>query len=121
MNTDPYERRLGRELESEPSAPQTPYAGDSALAVHRDPSLTAGPTGPSDQLGRPSVAWVRPSELPTTVGAKFIRRGIDLQSELTRRARRAPRTATRSAQRISRRAIAQPEPTAPTTERGIEL
>lgn len=121
MNTDPYERRLGRELEPEATAPNNPDKDDSALAVHRDPSLTAGPPGSSDELGRPSVAWVRPSELPTTVGSKFIRRGIDLQSELTRRARRAPRTATRSAQRISRHAIARPEPTAPMTERGVEL
>lgn len=120
MNTDPYERRLDREIEP-PSARPSADAEVNALAHHRDPSLSQGGASAPEDLGRPSVAWVRPSELPTTVGSKFIRRGIDLQSELTRRARRSPGAAARSAQRRSRRSIARPEPSTPTVERGVEL
>lgn len=120
MNTDPYERRLDREIEP-PSPEPSEGAEANALAHHRDPSLSHDGVSAPENLGRPSVAWVRPSELPTAVGSKFIRRGIDLQSELTRRARRGPGAAARSAQRLSRRSIARPEPSTPTVERGVEL
>lgn len=120
MNTTPYERHLDRAIEDQPQAPATGLES-SALATHRDPSVPAPNTLPTAAAERPSIAWVRPSELPTTIGSKWIRRGIDLQSELARRARRSPGSAVRSAGRVSRTAIARPMPSTPTVDRGVEL
>lgn len=115
MNTpEPYERLVDRTL---PEAPPTlePDQVVEALAVHRDPSLPGARLQAIPDHPRPTVAWVRPSELPTLVGAPWIRRGIDLQAELTRRARSTPRTAaTKAGRRISRTAIARPEAASPT-------
>jgi len=44
------------------------------------------------------VAWIRPTEL-AAYAAPMVGRGIDLQAELIRRARRTPATATRAIQR----------------------
>ncbi|GAB2446855.1 hypothetical protein GCM10027062_30410 [Nocardioides hungaricus] len=114
MNTHPrYERRLDRVI------PEPAPAGDAetsvdALAVHRDPSAPIGQGRPEADRSLPSVAWVRPSEMPTLLGSRFVRRGIDLQAELTRRARRAPGAAISKAglHRITRTSIARPD-TAP--------
>jgi hypothetical protein len=79
-------------------------AAASALARHRDPSLTAvtkSPTTPAK-----GIAWVRPTELATYV-APMVGRGVDLHAELTRRALRAPATTTRALQRRG------PQPAAP--------
>lgn len=117
-----YQRQLDRALPQAPSTPE-PEKAIEALAVHRDPSLpgAAPQTVPSDH-SRPTVAWVRPSEVPTLIGAPWVRRGIDLQSELTRRARRTPRTvATKAGRRISRTAIARPEAASPTSTLSEEL
>ena len=117
MNTDPYERHLDRSLDAPEPARELAESELSALARHADPSVRpTGITG-AQEPASPSVAWVRPSDLPTAVGSKFIRRGIDLQAELNRRAQHAPR----SAARVTRRAIARPSPSTPTTDRGIEL
>lgn len=121
MNTQPYERHLDRSLEDQPQAPSAFEPESSAFATHRDPSFPAPNSLPTAAAERPSIAWVRPSELPTAIGSKWIRRGIDLQSELTRRARRSPGSAVRSAGRVSRTAIARPTPSAPTVDRGVEL
>lgn len=68
-------------------------APDSALAHHRDPSLMRDPGAqPSPAAG---VAWVRPTDLAAHT-APLIGRGIDLQAELIRRARRTPASATRA-------------------------
>lgn len=127
MNTpESYERRHDRTL------PETAVLADTeqsveALAIHRDPSLpgtTTTSAPPASPASRPSVAWVRPSELPTLVGAPWIRRGIDLQTELTRRARRTPKTAaTGAGRRITRTAIGRPEAASPaaTTTEGLGL
>jgi len=120
VNPNPYERHLDRFIEDQPQAPADGLES-SALATHRDPSVPAPNTLPTAAAERPSIAWVRPSELPTTIGSKWIRRGIDLQSELARRARRSPGSAVRSAGRVSRTAIARPTPSAPTVDRGVEL
>ena len=93
-----------------------------AYARHLDRRLPQAQPTPEPDRTRPSVAWVRPSELPTLVGAPWIRRGIDLQSELTRRARRTPRTrVARAGRRISRTAIARPEAASPTATPTEEL
>lgn len=124
MNTpEPYERRLDRTLpEPAPSAPAEKHV--EALAVHRDPSLPETMTKQGTDRSRPTVAWVRPSEMPTLLGSSWVRRGIDLQSELTRRARRTPGgAASKAASRVTRTSIARPEPASPTvtTQEGLGL
>ena len=124
MNTpDPYERRLDRAL-PEPAQTPEPEKAVDALAVHRDPSVpTAGVTQETER-SQPSVAWVRPSEMPTLLGSKFVRRGIDLQSELTRRARRTPGVAvSKASRRITRTSIARPATASPsiTDQEGLGL
>ena len=134
MNTpDPYERRTDRGLHEAPYQPDqtTPdyvieqAAEPSALAVHRDPSQsTPGAAATRADRSKPSIAWVRPTDMPAVIGAPWVRRGIDLQAELTRRARRSPIIVTAHARgRISRTAIARPRPVTPTTttREGLEL
>lgn len=115
-----YERREDRALPDQPATQSQPENGVPALAVHGDPSIPA--TTPTDDSSRqrPGVAWVRPSELATLLGSLVARRGIDLQTELVRRSRRAPITSARAGRRITRTAIARPTPSAPTTP-GEEL
>jgi len=118
VNTDPYERHLDRSLDAAPEpARELAESELSALARHADPSVRpTGITG-AQEPASPSIGWVRPSDLPTVVGSKFVRRGIDLQAELNRRAQRSPR----SAARVTRRAIGRPSPSTLTTDRGVEL
>jgi hypothetical protein len=115
VNTpEPYERRLDRTL---PEAAPTPEPEKSvdALAVHRDPSVPTAEVKHETDRSKPSVAWVRPSEMPTLLGSKFVRRGIDLQAELTRRARHAPGAAvSKASRRITRTSIARPDTESPT-------
>ena len=122
MNTpDPYERRLDRTLpEPAPDAEK----GIDALAVHRDPSVPTAEAAQETERSQPGVAWVRPSEMPTLLGSKFVRRGIDLQAELTRRARRTPGAAvSKASRRITRTSIARPDMTSPsiTNQEGLGL
>lgn len=121
-NSAHYERRLDRTL-PEPERPADVDTAVDALAVHRDPSLTQTSTAATNR-DRPGVAWVRPSELPTLVGGRWVRGGIDLQTELTRRARRAPAAAaTKAVRRVTRSSIGRPQPSAPTatTSEGLGL
>jgi hypothetical protein len=120
-NNQFYDRRDDRTL-SEPSSVQPPIEeATAALAVHRDPSIPTSASGAEAKPPAPGVAWVRPTELPTLIGSPWIRRGIDLQSELVRRSRRAPLSATRAGRRISRAAIAQPATATPTAASIEEL
>jgi hypothetical protein len=111
VNTpDVYERRLDRTLPEPPPTPEADTAVD-ALAVHRDPSVPTVEAKQDPDRSQPSVAWVRPSEVPTLLGSKFVRRGIDLQAELTRRARRTPGMGvSKASRRITRTSIARPDP-----------
>lgn len=124
MNTpDLYERRLDRTLPETPPTPE-PDSAVEALAVHRDPSVPAVGAKQDPDSPQPSVAWVRPSEVPTLLGSKFVRRGIDLQAELTRRARRTPGAAvSQASRRITRTSIARPDPASPhiTDQEGLGL
>ncbi|MBJ7353950.1 MAG: hypothetical protein JHC98_03920 [Thermoleophilaceae bacterium] len=115
MNTpEPYERRLNRAIPDSTPAPESEKAVD-ALAVHRDPSVPADEVKPDRGRTGPGVAWVRPSEMPTLLASRFIGRGIDLQSELTRRARRAPGAAiSKSSRGVTRSSIARPDSASPT-------
>jgi hypothetical protein len=109
-----YERRLDRTLPDPAPTPEAEKAVD-ALAVHRDPSVPTAEAKQETDRSQPSVAWVRPSEMPTLLGSKFARRGIDLQAELTRRARRTPGSAvSKASRRITRTSIARPDTTSPT-------
>lgn len=88
-NDETYARRMERRV-CDFDPPDGPAAG---AWVHGDasrnlPSSSAPPPAP-----RRSVTWVRISDLPTVVGSPAVRRGIDLQTELARRTRRAPASA----------------------------
>jgi hypothetical protein len=110
----PYERRLDRAL-PEPMPTAVPDTASNALMLHGDPSLPQ-PVQPSAGPARPTVTWVRPSEVSTLIGARWAGRGIDLQDELTRRARRAPAVAaTEAARRLTHPAQGRSLPSAPTT------
>lgn len=89
MNTPTsYQRRLDRTI-PEPQTPSQTEPAESVdpLAVHRDPSLHEISVAPASGDLSDRVAWVRASELPTVLGSTVAGRGIDLQAELTRRAR----------------------------------
>lgn len=57
--------------------------------MRRDPSQTTMPIETS-AASSGGVAWVRPTELAMRIGAPVAGRGIDLQTALSERARRAP-------------------------------
>jgi hypothetical protein len=123
--TEPYEGRIDRAV-AEPRPP-TDAAEVAALAVHQDPSLAADPTPyvPPDEGAHPSILWLRPSELVTTVGTAQLGEAVDVQADVVRRARRAPLTAaSRLRGRISRSAIARTEPavrTSTSRSEGVQL
>lgn len=97
MNTHPeYHRHNYRRLES--SATQSEEAVTSELARHRDPSLVPSQAVPGHSSKR--IAWVRPTDLAAYAGP-MVGRGIDLQAELIRRARRTPVTTTRAVRRFA--------------------
>ncbi|GEP40110.1 hypothetical protein NPS01_37730 [Nocardioides psychrotolerans] len=123
MNTpDPYDRRTDRSLGEATVQTEQP-AERSALAVHGDPSRPKSASTSEPGRTRPSIAWVRPSDLPTAIGAPWARRGIDLQAELSRRTRRTPgKATTRVGRRITRTSIARPEQTTANASReGLDL
>lgn len=74
---------------------QTAEHAVSELAHHRDPSLGVTQTAPP--TASRGIAWVRPTELASYAGP-LVGRGIDLQAEAIRRARRTPVTTTRALQ-----------------------
>lgn len=114
---DPYDRRLDRlPDEADPRRDATRTAEPQTLAVQRDPSQQ--PVMPSQQSAH-SIAWVRPTELAMRVGSPVAGRGIDLQTALATRARRAPSSIAKAGHRTTRSAIARPA-TTPAHE-GVEL
>lgn len=60
----------------------------SKLAVHGDPSQSARQQDP--QGDQNSIRWVRPSELPTMVTNRYVRRVVDANSAAVRQARNLP-------------------------------
>jgi len=120
VNTDAhYQRPLPGHEPEVPSTPPT-EAELSSLARHGDPSLIrpAEPT-PRSAGGR-SIAWVRPSELATTVASPVLVRGAEAHATLARQVRRAPASAARTGRRVTRSAIARP-PRATPTQDGLGL
>jgi hypothetical protein len=99
--------------------PQIPAADAeqaiNQLAHHRDPSLATA--GTSQQFPSKRIAWVRPTEL-ANLATPIVGRGIDLQAELIRRARRTPATTTRAVRRSIHSTT--PRPTQVTQE-GVQL
>lgn len=95
-------------MSNEPTQSTSATEAPSPLAVHADPSRHRI-TVPSSPLSKSGVAWVRPSDLPTMIGGRVIGRGLDLKAELVRRAKHPTRPRT-PRERITRTAIAAPEP-----------
>lgn len=95
MNTQqPYRRRVGR-VTHELGINPVP-GGGTDVATPAEPSKPGTPGQSSGSGQRRTVAWVRVSELHAVLGSRIAGRGIDLQSELARRARRAPSAAAAS-------------------------
>jgi hypothetical protein len=126
VNTpESYERRS----EIAVAKPEPPAGAQevAALAVHEDPSLPGGQAASpeDDRSERASIAWVRPTDLLTSVGAARLRHAADAQADAVRRSRRAPLIAVSPLRRrVSHSSIARPEPAVPTTAapaNGIEL
>ncbi len=95
MNTHAEYRRHNYRPPEAPTADSASEEAMSQLAHHRDPSLQSGTTARA--AIKKGIAWVRPTEL-ATYAAPLVGRGIDLQAELIRRARRTPVTTTRAIQ-----------------------
>lgn len=113
MNSDAYYEHPAHQQEPDASTTPLTEAELSVLARHGDPSL-ARPIGATNRTAyERSIAWVRPSELATTVASPVVKRGAEFQTSIARRARKAP---TRAVQRVTRSAIARPELSAPTQE-----
>lgn len=109
-----HEPRAERSESPTTSAPEA--AGEverSAFAVHRDPSLGDGARTAGSRVGR-GIEWVRPSDLIAAGSARVVGRGIDLQTELARQARRMPGRAIRAGRdgvrAVRERAAARPRP-----------
>lgn len=87
--------------ETRPELVEGVEAERSAFAVHRDPSLTSPGADPGSRVGR-GIAWVRPTDLIASSTARIAGRGINFQSELADRARRAPGHAYRATRNHAR-------------------
>lgn len=87
--------------ETRPEATEGAEAERSAFAVHRDPSLTAAGADPGSRVGR-GITWVRPTDLIASSTARIAGRGINFQTELAHRARRAPGHAYRATRNSAR-------------------
>ncbi|WP_454138058.1 hypothetical protein [Microbacterium paulum] len=111
-----HETRAERPEPPTTSAPEAAGAVErSAFAVHRDPSLNSGAS--RGRVGR-GIEWVRPSDLIASGSARVVGRGLDLQTELARQARRAPGRAIRAG-RDGVRAVRERAASRPRTERGM--
>lgn len=121
MNTDAhYQRRTDRSIAEQPDPAGQPVER-SAYARHGDPSAASAREAAAASPPQRSIAWVRPSELPSLAGAPWLRRSADIQAEMVRRARRAPATVTaRAGRRLTRTAIGDPEHPIP-IEEGLSL
>jgi hypothetical protein len=107
VNTHAEYRRHGHRPLEHPTDDPAFEATASQLARQHDPSLELrrAASAPTTK----GIAWVRPTEL-ATYAAPIVGRGIDLQAELTRRARRAPATSTRALQRSLPHSPSTPPP-----------
>ena len=106
MNDDQHTTALHERVERAPDWPErdeTPREGEtSALARHRDPSLTKDTTEAAKKQ-RPGVEWVRPTDLMARHSANVAGRGLDFQAELARRTRTPLRIGMQAARDRARR------------------
>jgi hypothetical protein len=116
MNTHAEYRRHRHQPETRAAEPTD--AAVNILAVHHDPSL-AFARGPATPTGR-RIAWIRPTELHAYAGS-VVGRGIDLHTELARRARQAPPRATRAARRHLIPTLERRSPVPPASQEGLQL
>lgn len=86
MNSGVFYRRHAMPPHQKPV--DTPPAEIPKLAVHGDPSQTTEQL--ATQREQNSVRWVRPSELPTMVANRYVRRLVDANSAAVRQARNLP-------------------------------
>lgn len=93
MNTHAEYRRYSYRPPERPSRAEAVEPTAIELARHRDPSL--GSEQPAREQTQKRIAWVRPTEMGSYL-SPMVGRGIDLQAELVRRARRTPATTTRT-------------------------
>lgn len=116
MNTHAEYRRHAYRQPEQPATTPANEATATELARHGDPSLRSNSAAPDPSQKR--IAWVRPTELTSYVGP-MVGRGVDLQAELIRRARRTPATTSRAVQQRAHRSPAAERPTA--RQEGLQL
>ena len=88
MNTpDRYERHSAALTLPEADPAATTRGEVPTLATHQDPSIRTGAKRPARR--ERLLTWIRPSDLPTTLGTELLRRGIGLQAGSIRQVRRA--------------------------------
>lgn len=97
MNSDFFYRRHA--MPPKPKQIETPPAEISHLAVHGDPSQPAQQTS---EHAKESVRWVRPSELPSMVSNRYLRRVVDANAVAVRQARRFPNRAITQVRTVGR-------------------
>ena len=106
MNDDQHTTALHERVERAPDWPErdeTPREGEtSALARHRDPSLTKDTTEAAKKQ-RPGVEWVRPTDLLVRSSGTLAGRGIEFNSEQGRRFRSSLVTGARSVSERAKR------------------
>lgn len=90
MNTQQmYQRRVDRSTREHDASPLLAASTDDAVAGA--PSTPGKPSHANSMTEqRRTVTWVRVSDLHAVLGSRVAGRGIDLQSELARRALHAP-------------------------------
>ena len=129
MNTNAtYHRHAGPHLDSATPQPVAPTPEElNHLALLANPAVHPAPHSPASAAqtsvltptGR-RIAWIRPTELHSITG-ELIGRGIDLHTELARRASRAPHTLTRSARRLTTNVARRGPATPDMTLEGLQL
>lgn len=120
MNTHAEYRRHSHQPPKRPPEGSQIGVPDGAMsppAVHGDPSQRPAPPGIAPSGKR--IAWIRPTEL-ATYAAPLVGRGIDLQAELIRRARRSPVTAVRATGGVVRHSASRRSPVTSQRE-GLQL
>lgn len=89
MNSGVFYRRHAMPPRQKPV--DIPPAEVSKLAIHGDPSQQT--SEPAPERDQNAVRWVRPSELPTMVANRYVRRLVGANEAAVRQARQLPRRA----------------------------
>lgn len=89
MNSGVFYRRHAMPPRQKPV--DIPPTEGSKLAIHGDPSQQS--REPVPERNPNAVRWVRPSELPTMVANRYVRRFVDANEAAVRQTRQLPRRA----------------------------